>query len=83
METKPKYHVGDRVVILDYMEPGVTKEDQCCFINSMAQYKGMTTIVTGYRKYRSGRYSIEIDGGEWSWVEQWLTDARGSIEEML
>ena len=55
MEREQKYHVGDRVVILDYMEPGVTEEDNCCFIHSMAQYKGRTTIVTGYRKYRVHR----------------------------
>ncbi len=83
MEKEPKYHVGDRVLILDYMEPGVTKEDHCCFVSSMAQYKGMTTVVTGYRNYRSGRYSLEIDSGEWSWVEQWLTERRESIEKML
>ena len=83
MERKPKYQVGDRVVILDYMEPGVTTEDKCRFVLPMEQYKGLTTIVTGYRKYRSGRYSLEVDGGEWSWVEQWLTKCRESIEEML
>ena len=85
MEKEPKYRTGDRVVILDYMKPDEV-EDGCYFVHPMVQYKGMTTRVLGYKRYGSTfgyRYFLEIDDGEWSWIEQWLTKCRESIEEML
>lgn len=73
-----KFKEGDKVLINTDLRTGLYKSSEWLYddvvTEGMLQYKGMITTVTSCGR---GKYELEIDDGEWKWVDTMLTDLNG------
>lgn len=77
-----KFKVGDKVRIKGDLKVGCEYNNGCTFISEMEKYKGKTAVIKYFyiplylnntvENANEYRYSLDIDGGEWSWSSSML-----------
>ena len=65
------YKVGDRVIVREDLHTGNYETElpvwwPCEVVRGMLTFAGQTATIT--EVCGSGRYSIDLDGGNWYWV---------------
>ena len=77
-----KFKVGDKVRVRSGLEINRTYANEggnrdCYFVAGMENYRGKEATITG--SFMGIRYSLDIDGGRWYWVDEMLEPVLNKI----
>ena len=68
-----KYKVGDKVKIREDLIIGKEYDDDTFFNDEMSQYKGKIAVITDIA-IAENYYEIDLDNGEWAWIDEMFED---------
>jgi hypothetical protein len=79
--TKPKFKIGDRVMILPYKEG--EKYAAPGYVNEMLSYGNRVGKIVRYSDHNFGVPCYLLDNNAYTWREEWLTDRPMKLKAML